>query len=413
MNVSALRNFLALPTLLLLCCGPGLEEFAPDVALPDAGVDAPVDLTPDMAQPVLSEVKGFGSNPGKLRMYTYAPAGVPKRAPGVVAMHDCGQTAAEFVNAGWNHLARAWKFHVVYPERADGDRCFQWWSPAHAQRGKGEALSIKQMVDHMKAGVDPKRVFVAGFSAGGAMAVVMMASYPDVFAGGAVTAGIPYRCADSDKSVQACKDADKKLTAKQWGDLVRGAYTGKPAAYPRVSLWHGVADLVVSEKNLSALLSQWSDVHGADAKADETKKVGGATHSQYKGAGGKVVLETWSVANMGHGTAVDPAGVCGKKGSKMLDVAICSTYHAGHFFGLDTEVKPDPPPKPKPDWKPKQYYSTNYHHVKANRAYECGFYSLVCAKGSKEYLGLNNVYETNYLCETASTYFVKGKCPAK
>src|SRR5690348_14516655 len=96
----------------------------------------------------LTQVTGFGSNPGQLDMYLYAPQGISAGAPLVVAMHGCTQSAADYVNAGWNELADRWKFYVVYPEQVTAnsqEKCFDWFTAGDIERGAGEALSIKQM----------------------------------------------------------------------------------------------------------------------------------------------------------------------------------------------------------------------------------------------------------------------------
>src|SRR5579871_4106073 len=118
----------------------------------------------------ITEVTGFGSNPGGLNMYTYVPAHVLSPAPLVLALHGCTQSASVYVDAGWNELADIWGFVVVYPEATANNDCFDWYDPSNTARGEGQALSIKQMVDYMKANhdVDASRVYVTGLSAGAA-----------------------------------------------------------------------------------------------------------------------------------------------------------------------------------------------------------------------------------------------------
>ena len=159
----------------------------------------------------LVEDTSFGSNPGKLRMYSYSPTGVPDSAPLVVALHGCTQYASGGVGAGWNELADLAKFHVVYAEQQaanNAEECFDWFTTADITRDAGEALWIKQMVDAMKAkvSIDGTRVFVTGLSAGGAMTAVMLATYPDVFAAGAVMSGVPYGCAASAVESLSCEN---------------------------------------------------------------------------------------------------------------------------------------------------------------------------------------------------------------
>jgi poly(hydroxyalkanoate) depolymerase family esterase len=145
-------------------------------------------------------VSDFGSNPGNLSMFKYVPDKLPPSAPLVVVMHGCTQHAATFAKeSGWTQLADGLRFALVLPEtdKPLANGCFTWYQTSDATRDQGEALSIKQMVDKMKSDhdIDPKRVYATGLSAGGAMTSVMLAAYPDVFAGGAIVAGIPYGCA--------------------------------------------------------------------------------------------------------------------------------------------------------------------------------------------------------------------------
>ena len=145
----------------------------------------------------LHEATAFGPNPGNLRMLVHVPERLPRMAPLVVALHGCSQTADEYdYGTGWSSLANRLGFAVVYPEQQPTNNpknCFSWFLPGDIARGHGEALSIQQMVEHAIAtfGVDRRRVFVTGLSAGGAMAAVMLATYPEVFAGGAIMPDSP------------------------------------------------------------------------------------------------------------------------------------------------------------------------------------------------------------------------------
>jgi poly(3-hydroxybutyrate) depolymerase len=102
----------------------------------------------------LEQVTGFGTNPGNLQMYEYAPAGLPANAPLVIALHGCTQTAdAYYTNSGWPKYADLWGFAVVFPQTTAANNalsCFGWFDPAEDTRGKGEAASIVQMVEHAK-----------------------------------------------------------------------------------------------------------------------------------------------------------------------------------------------------------------------------------------------------------------------
>src|SRR3954454_15102349 len=178
------------------------------------------------AQPArLREVTGFGSNPGNLRMFAYADQLAPS-PPLVVVLHGCLQTAAGYdYGAGWSTLADRYGFALLLPEQQTANnpqRCFNWFQREDSTRDQGEALSIRQMVEYMSQtyGVDPRRVFITGLSAGGAMTSVMLATYPEVFAGGGIIAGIPYQCATGVPEALRFMFQCHVRSAREWGDLV-------------------------------------------------------------------------------------------------------------------------------------------------------------------------------------------------
>ncbi|HEX3343292.1 MAG TPA: PHB depolymerase family esterase, partial [Polyangiaceae bacterium] len=247
------------------------------------------EITDSTAQAVsaLQPVATFGTNPGNLLMYAYAPAGVPTNAPVVLALHGCTETAADYEAAGWDALADTYKFYVVYPQQQSANNiesCFNWFgntsgSTADITRGQGEAASIAQMVDYMKAtySVDAKRVYVTGFSAGAAYAVALLALYPDVFAAGASFSGVPFGCATSLSSAYTCMDSATTNTPAQWGALAKKGFPGYAGPYPRLSVWQGSADTTVSTANLGEIVQQWVNVTGASTTAT-SNTVGGFPH---------------------------------------------------------------------------------------------------------------------------------------
>lgn len=299
-------------------------------------------LAPSSSAAGLTEVTGFGSNPGNLQMFTYVPTGMPTGRPLVVALHGCSQSAAAYdAETGWAKWADTYGFALVLPQQKNPNnpgKCFNWWLSADSARTGGEAQSVAQMVAWMKTtyGSDASRVFVTGLSAGGAMTNVMLATYPDVFAGGAVVAGVPYKCATSAAGTSACNNGTVNLTPTQWGDKVRAAFAwGGP--YPRVAVWHGSADATVAPMNLTEIMEQWTNVNGVDQTADTTDTVAGYPHSIYKDAGGAARVETYSITGMGHGQPIDPgagATQCGTATGYNLDVNICASYYISTWFGI-------------------------------------------------------------------------------
>ncbi len=332
----------------LWACGPGVELGVGD------------DLTTSTTSS-LTAVTSFGPNPGALNMYKYVPANMPANAPLVVAMHGCTQTAADYTNVGWNALADKYKFYVLYPEQTTSNnqlRCFNWGGefgdPTNIKRGQGENESIKEMIDQMKTdhSIDSSRVFVTGFSGGGAQTSLMMAVWPEVFAAGATVAGIPYNCTTTFSEVSGCLKPGKTLSEQEWGDRVRAAnpnYTGK---YPRVAIWQGTADSVVDPNNTTQMLRQWSNVHGIDETADVTDtSVNKATRREFKDGQGNTLIEVWGISGMDHGAAIDSANGCGTAAQYVLNVGICSSFYIAKFFGI-TGATPPPVDAGQPDAGP-------------------------------------------------------------
>lgn len=290
----------------------------------------------------LTEVLEFGDNPGNLRMFKYVPEGLNGGAPLVVALHGCGQTANDYDDGtGWTRLADVWRFALLLPEQRLGNnlsRCFNWFSTDNATRDHGEAHSIRAMVAAMTKGgtVDPGRIFVTGLSGGGAMANALLAAYPDVFDGGAVIAGIPYSCADGVFGAVRCMVWGRTQEPTEWGNAVRGASPHR-GPWPRISIWQGEKDSVVSPVNAREILKQWTNVHGIDGPPESVRDDRGYPHQIYRNATGNPMVEVYTIAGMGHGTPIDPGPEprqCGKPGLFIVDAHVCSTYHIARFWGL-------------------------------------------------------------------------------
>lgn len=291
----------------------------------------------------LQEVQGFGSNPGALRMMTYVPQNLPQSAPLVVVLHGCTQTAGSYdYGTGWSTLADRHGFAVLYPEQQRTNnplRCFNWFRNEDFQRDSGEALSIRQMVDRMVADhhIDARRVYVSGVSAGAAMTSVMLATYPDVFAGGAIIAGLPYRCANGLQEGLECIFQGKSRSAREWGTLVRAA-SRHEGPWPKVSVWHGAEDSAVKPANAEEVIKQWTDLHGLHSSPTVETSVHGHNYRVWQSHDGQDLVEHYTIAGMGHGVPIDPDGEggCGNPAPWIVDAGISSSHHIAKFWGLTT-----------------------------------------------------------------------------
>jgi poly(hydroxyalkanoate) depolymerase family esterase len=299
----------------------------------------------------LTEVTAFGSNPGNLKMFVYRPANLRASRPLVVALHGCKQQASAYDDEpGWIKFADKHRFVLLLPQQQQANnssKCFNWFLAGHNERDKGEALSIKQMINSIMAdaNIDPEKVYVTGLSAGGGMAAVMLAAYPELFAGGAIIAGIPYKCANNvNEALNQCGVSlssvlapMKDLTPPQWGSLVRNA-SGHTGPFPRVSIWQGTSDTTVNPEDQRELVDQWTNVLGIDRSPDIEDTINGHAHKLYKDNNGKDLVETVLINGMGHGAPIDPGNAdhqCGKASPFILSVGVCSSFHIVKFWGLD------------------------------------------------------------------------------
>ena len=110
-------------------------------------------------------------------------------------------------------------------------------------------------------GLDRKRVYITGLSAGAAMTSVLLATYPEVFAGGAIIAGLPFGIATNLVDAIALMKGKLERSCAELGDLVRTASPNR-GSWPKLSIWHGGADTIVAASNADAITRQWCNVHG-------------------------------------------------------------------------------------------------------------------------------------------------------
>ncbi len=289
----------------------------------------------------LTDLGDFGSDPGALSADIYIPENFKKNGPLVVVLHGSTQSAESYdVGSGWSTLADECGIALLFPgQRLTNNLLgsFNWFETSDSQRGGGEPLSIRHMIkqvvdDHA---VDPSRIFITGLSSGGAMTSVMLATYPEVFAGGAIIAGLPYGSANNMMEAIVRMNGFGGPSDGQLDELVRGA-SKSTGPWPTISVWHGGSDTTVDSSNAGSIVSQWREIHKVEESPTRVETVDSFPRKVWCDADGREVIEEYIIEGMGHGTPISAAGDegLGEEGEYMLEVGISSTRHIADFWGL-------------------------------------------------------------------------------
>ncbi|AWN51336.1 PHB depolymerase family esterase [Methylobacterium sp. 17Sr1-1] len=246
---------------------------------------------------VLSET--YAGPPGQRAYRLYVPGGYRGRpVPLVVMLHGCTQSPEDFAaGTGMDALAEAETFLVAYPEqtrRANQARCWNWFSPADQPRDHGETGVIAGITRAVMAAyaVDPRRVAIAGLSAGGAAAANVAAAYPDLFAALGVHSGL---CA------LAARDLPGALAA------MRDGAAGQAPPIPTI-VFHGDRDATVNPKNGAALIAATG---GRLIRREDGRSPNGRAfeRSLYADETGHPAHEHWVIHGSGHAwSGGNPAG---------------------------------------------------------------------------------------------------------
>ena len=257
-----------------------------------SGAAAPTATTP--AQTVADRVStpgrfvasSFTGATGTRAFKLFAPAGFDGESlPLVVMLHGCTQDPDDFAaGTRMNELAQAEGFFVLYPAqaaRSNSHKCWNWFSPADQRRGAGEPALLAGMVRHVLQthSIDPDRVYVAGLSAGGAMAAILASEYPDLFAAAGVHSGVAAGAAhDVPSAFSVMKNGPAAAPpwpsagATHWPTPARDAKSERPAAPAPapVIVFHGDADATVTAANGDAVIAAALD--GVDAVAETGRR---------------------------------------------------------------------------------------------------------------------------------------------
>ncbi len=232
---------------------------------------------------------------GKREYKLYVPPGYRGQAlPLVVMLHGCTQSPDDFAaGTGMNDAALERDFLVLYPAQAQRDntsRCWNWFKHNHQRRGRGEPELLAGMtrVVMQRYQIDPQRVYVAGLSAGGAMAAILGEVYPELFAAVGVHSGLP---------TGAANDMPSAFTAMRGGAAACAAST-HPG--PPTIVFHGDQDATVHPVNGERVASAVCNRMAALTERFDNTNGRAATRHTYRDHEGGVVAEHWVVHGAGH-----------------------------------------------------------------------------------------------------------------
>jgi len=256
----------------------------------------------------------YSNAAGRRQYRLYVPAGATgEPLPLIVMLHGCTQDADDFATGTqMNALAELHRCLVAYPvqsRRANPSKCWNWFKPDDQHRERGEPSLIAGITREIIAAhnVDPARVYVAGMSAGGAMAAIMIAEYPELYAAAGVHSGLAAHCA---------RDLPSALAAMKGGKRSKAQRVDTNAPQRPVIVFHGDADATVHISNAMHI------VHGFDVQAD----VGSQARRTDAGrractvsrlvSGDRIDAELWTIHGAPHawsggnarGSYTDPAG---------------------------------------------------------------------------------------------------------
>lgn len=303
-----------------------------------------------IAQSNLHEVQSAKPNPGNLSFYLQsnkADFSSSNKKPLVVVLHGCSQSAETIaLQSGWGNLAETNNFYVLYPQQKilnNPNLCFNWFNSNDISKDQGEAYSIKNMILHVtdSLNIDKESIYLYGVSAGAAMAVALMALYPDLFKAGASIAGAPFGSAnDFIDALKVMIDGFDK-TPEEWAKLATDEHDQLQIKYPKLVIVHGSKDMIVNISNAYELIKQWTALHHIDTISDiDIEKFEGNSNVQklvYQSQNKQNIITFYKINHLGHAIAVDP-GTGTKQGGATglfaVDMDFFSTWYIAKDFGL-------------------------------------------------------------------------------
>jgi poly(hydroxyalkanoate) depolymerase family esterase len=293
------------------------------------------------------EEREFGNNPGNLACYVQPTTG--KSRPLIIVLHGCTQSAQEAISvSGWDKLAKENDFFLLAPQQLmsnNPNRCFNWFRAEDIDSLNGEAASILNMLSYCLShySIDTTQIFITGFSAGGQMAVSLLALTPARFNAGAVFACGPYGLAQKPSQALKAMHGKPELTEKQLTQRVMDLHPNATIVYPSLYIYQGDDDPVVYPVCASLLFSQWKGIHQLNDLTEQTVELKDHPFIRRTSAGSmdnssRVVL--YQFAGLGHQIPVDPGTNPGQGGQYNVfskDQNFWASLNVAIDFGLINE----------------------------------------------------------------------------
>lgn len=259
---------------------------------------APTPRIPDGAQYL---ARTHRSASGARGYKLYVPGSKPKRPAGLILMlHGCNQGADDFaLGTHMNALAEKHGLVIAYPSqsaRHNAASCWNWFKPAHQQRGAGEPAILASLTRKLmrEFGLDRDAVFVAGLSAGGGMASILADVYPDIFSAAGIHSGVARGTA---RNVISAMRVMRKGGATPPGAPVFAA----SGARVRRIVFQGDADRTVHPSNADTIIAAAMGSDAVPAKVgNRTVRGRGYVRSDYAGPDGAILIELWMIEDAGH-----------------------------------------------------------------------------------------------------------------
>lgn len=281
----------------------------PGMNLPGLASPAAPPVVPDGAQFL---ARSFTCAAGTRSYRLYVPASAPDRPRGLVVMlHGCNQDPDDFAaGTGMNVIAEAHGLLVAYPGQTGADNassCWNWFRPVDQMRDSGEPSIIAGTTREIMSefGLDRDQVFVAGLSAGGAMATVMGETYPDIFAAAGIHSGLAYESANDVMSAFSAMRGDAGLPIR----TPRAATGASPRV--RTIVFHGGADRTVHPSNADRIVAAAAPPRAEGTVRKESGRgAGGRTYTRtvFVDPLGSTAVEYWLVDGAGHAWSGGQAG---------------------------------------------------------------------------------------------------------